>query len=462
MNSVPEEIDSLDRRCRQLEIEREAIRREKNQIRVDELTQVIENLNAQRTQLIAKWQGEKDILERIQYNRQLIDDLKIEATEAERRGDYGRVAEIRYGKIQDAEREIATLTEQMAINGDDSSMIKEEIRSEDIADIVARWTGIPVTRMLQSEREKLLSMESQLHQRIVGQDDAITAISDAVRRSRAGSQDPRRPIGSFIFLGTTGVGKTELAKALAEFLFNDDNLITRIDMSEYQERHSVSRLTGAPPGYVGYDEGGQLTEAVRRKPYSVVLLDEIEKAHPDVFNILLQVLDDGRLTDNKGRTVDFKNTIIIMTSNIGSHLIIDNFENITDTNRKSVIEKTRNQVFELMKQTIRPEFLNRVDEIVMFTPLTIQEVKDIVRLQLDSIGQMLSQNGVSLTVSDSAIEWLAQDGFDPLFGARPVKRSLQRNLINELSRRILAGQIDRNSTIKIDADDTGLVFKNIQ
>jgi ATP-dependent Clp protease ATP-binding subunit ClpB len=316
--------------------------------------------------------------------------------------------------------------------------------------------------MLQSEREKLLSMESQLHQRIVGQDDAITAISDAVRRSRAGLQDPRRPIGSFIFLGTTGVGKTELAKALAEFLFNDDNLITRIDMSEYQERHSVSRLIGAPPGYVGYDEGGQLTEAVRRKPYSVVLLDEIEKAHPDVFNILLQVLDDGRLTDNKGRTVDFKNTIIIMTSNIGSHLIIDNFENITDTNRKSVIEKTRNQVFELMKQTIRPEFLNRVDEIVMFTPLTIQEVKDIVRLQLDSIGQMLSQNGVSLTVSDSAIEWLAQDGFDPLFGARPVKRSLQRNLINELSRRILAGQIDRNSTIKIDADDTGLVFKNIQ
>ncbi len=462
MNSVPEEIDSLDRRCRQLEIEREAIRREKNQIRVDELTQVIENLNAQRTQLIAKWQGEKDILERIQYNRQLIDDLKIEATEAERRGDYGRVAEIRYGKIQDAEREIATLTEQMAINGDDSSMIKEEIRSEDIADIVARWTGIPVTRMLQSEREKLLSMESQLHQRIVGQDDAITAISDAVRRSRAGLQDPRRPIGSFIFLGTTGVGKTELAKALAEFLFNDDNLITRIDMSEYQERHSVSRLIGAPPGYVGYDEGGQLTEAVRRKPYSVVLLDEIEKAHPDVFNILLQVLDDGRLTDNKGRTVDFKNTIIIMTSNIGSHLIIDNFENITDTNRKSVIEKTRNQVFELMKQTIRPEFLNRVDEIVMFTPLTIQEVKNIVRLQLDSIGQMLSQNGVSLTVSDSAIEWLAQDGFDPLFGARPVKRSLQRNLINELSRRILAGQIDRNSTIKIDADDTGLVFKNIQ
>ncbi len=462
MNSVPEEIDSLDRRCRQLEIEREAIRREKNQIRVDELTQVIENLNAQRTQLIAKWQGEKDILERIQYNRQLIDDLKIEATEAERRGDYGRVAEIRYGKIQDAEREIATLTEQMAINGDDSSMIKEEIRSEDIADIVARWTGIPVTRMLQSEREKLLSMESQLHQRIVGQDDAITAISDAVRRSRAGLQDPRRPIGSFIFLGTTGVGKTELAKALAEFLFNDDNLITRIDMSEYQERHSVSRLIGAPPGYVGYDEGGQLTEAVRRKPYSVVLLDEIEKAHPDVFNILLQVLDDGRLTDNKGRTVDFKNTIIIMTSNIGSHLIIDNFENITDTNRKSVIEKTRNQVFELMKQTIRPEFLNRVDEIVMFTPLTIQEVKDIVRLQLDSIGQMLSQNGVSLTVSDSAIEWLAQDGFDSLFGARPVKRSLQRNLINELSRRILAGQIDRNSTIKIDADDTGLVFKNIQ
>ena len=461
MNSVPEEIDTLDRRCRQLEIEREAIRREKNISRVDELTKEIENLNAQRSQLTAKWQSEKNILEKIQYNRQLIDDLKIEAAEAERRGDYGRVAEIRYGKIQDAERQIATLSEQMALNGSDSSMIKEEIRSEDIADIVARWTGIPVSRMLQSEREKLLNMENCLHQRIIGQDDAIVAISDAVRRSRAGLQDPRRPIGSFIFLGTTGVGKTELAKALAEFLFNDENLITRIDMSEYQERHSVSRLIGAPPGYVGYDEGGQLTEAVRRKPYSVVLLDEIEKAHPDVFNILLQVLDDGRLTDNKGRTVDFKNTIIIMTSNIGSHLIIENFENITNDNRESVIEKTRNQVFELMKQTIRPEFLNRVDEIVMFTPLTQQEVREIVRLQLDGISRMLGQNGIKLSVSDSAVDWLAKEGFDPLFGARPIKRSLQRNLINELSRRILAGQIDRNSTINIDADMSGLKFKNI-
>ncbi|MBO5874834.1 MAG: AAA family ATPase, partial [Rikenellaceae bacterium] len=461
MNSVPEEIDALERKCRQLEIEREAIRREKNEKRVDELTREIENLSEVRSQLRAKWQSEKELLEKIQYNRQLIDDLKIEAAEAERRGDYGRVAEIRYGKIQEAEQQIAALTAQMAENNSESSMIKEEIRSEDIADVVSRWTGIPVTRMLQSEREKLLTMETLIHKRIVGQNDAIVAIADAVRRSRAGLQDPRRPIGSFIFLGTTGVGKTEVAKALAEFLFNDENLMTRIDMSEYQERHSVSRLIGAPPGYVGYDEGGQLTEAVRRKPYSVVLLDEIEKAHPDVFNILLQVLDDGRLTDNKGRTVDFKNTIIIMTSNLGSSMIIENFENIDDANRNVVIEKTRNQLFELLKQTIRPEFLNRVDEIVMFTPLTRDEVRDIVKLQIGSVAKMLAQNGVKLNVSERAVDWLAQEGFDPMFGARPVKRTLQRNLVNELSRRILAGQIDSDSIIQIDADSDGLIFKNV-
>ena len=461
MNSIPEEIDALERKCRQLEIEREAIRREKNEKRVDELTREIENLSEVRSQLRAKWQSEKELLEKIQYNRQLIDDLKIEAAEAERRGDYGRVAEIRYGKIQEAEQQIAALTAQMAENNSESSMIKEEIRSEDIADVVSRWTGIPVTRMLQSEREKLLTMETLIHKRIVGQNDAIVAIADAVRRSRAGLQDPRRPIGSFIFLGTTGVGKTEVAKALAEFLFNDENLMTRIDMSEYQERHSVSRLIGAPPGYVGYDEGGQLTEAVRRKPYSVVLLDEIEKAHPDVFNILLQVLDDGRLTDNKGRTVDFKNTIIIMTSNLGSSMIIENFENIDDANRNVVIEKTRNQLFELLKQTIRPEFLNRVDEIVMFTPLTRDEVRDIVKLQIGSVAKMLAQNGVKLNVSERAVDWLAEEGFDPMFGARPVKRTLQRNLVNELSRRILAGQIDSNSEIQIDADSDGLIFKNV-
>ncbi|MBO5709947.1 MAG: AAA family ATPase, partial [Rikenellaceae bacterium] len=448
-------------KCRQLEIEREAIRREKNEKRVDELTREIENLSEVRSQLRAKWQSEKELLEKIQYNRQLIDDLKIEAAEAERRGDYGRVAEIRYGQIQEAELQIQTLTKQMAENGVENAMIKEEIRSEDIADVVSRWTGIPVTKMLQSEREKLLTMETLIHKRIVGQNDAIVAIADAVRRSRAGLQDPRRPIGSFIFLGTTGVGKTEVAKALAEFLFNDENLMTRIDMSEYQERHSVSRLIGAPPGYVGYDEGGQLTEAVRRKPYSVVLLDEIEKAHPDVFNILLQVLDDGRLTDNKGRTVDFKNTIIIMTSNLGSSMIIENFENIDDANRNVVIEKTRNQLFELLKQTIRPEFLNRVDEIVMFTPLTRDEVRDIVKLQIGSVAKMLAQNGVKLNVSERAVDWLAEEGFDPMFGARPVKRTLQRNLVNELSRRILAGQIDSNSEIQIDADSDGLLFKNI-
>ena len=432
MNSVPESIDELDRHVRQKEIEREAIRREGDEKRIEELTKEIDDLNAERTELRAKWQAEKDVIELIQKNRQLIDDLKQQAAEAERQYDYGKVAEIRYGRIRDAELEIERLNKELEKNHEKgSSLIKEEITAEDIADVVSRWTGIPVNRMLESEREKLLHMEEELHKRVVGQDDAIVAISNAVRRSRAGLQDAKRPIGSFIFLGTTGVGKTELAKALAEFLFNDDSMMTRIDMSEYQERHAVSRLIGAPPGYVGYEEGGQLTEAVRRKPYSVVLLDEIEKAHPDVFNILLQVLDDGRLTDNKGRTVDFKNTIIIMTSNIGSHIINERFAGLTDKNRDEVIEKTRNEVFELMKQTIRPEFLNRIDDIVMFTPLTVIEVKEIVQMQIKSLADMLKSNGMSIEVSDKAVDWLTHEGYDPQFGARPIKRTIQRYLIND-------------------------------
>ena len=461
MNSVPEEIDELDRKVRQLEIEREAIRREKDKGRIEELTREIDELNAKRTTLRAKWQSERDILEKIQKNKQMLDDLKVQAAEAERNGDYGRVAEIRYGKMRETETEIQKLQAEVNKNAEAGAMIKEEVDAEDIAEVVARWTGIPVSRMLQSEREKLLKMESELHDRVIGQDQAIAAVSDAVRRSRAGLQDPRRPIGSFIFLGTTGVGKTELAKALAEYLFNDDTMMTRIDMSEYQERHSVSRLIGAPPGYVGYDEGGQLTEAVRRKPYSVVLLDEIEKAHPDVFNILLQVLDDGRLTDNKGRTVDFRNTIIIMTSNIGSHIIMDRLSKYTDdTPPESGLEETKKEVFDLMKQTIRPEFLNRIDEIVMFTPLTRDDVRQIVVLQIRQINEMLAQNSIALQVTDKAIDWLAAEGYDPMFGARPVKRTLQRYLVNELSKEILAGQVDRNSTITVDADAKGLVFKN--
>ena len=461
MNSVPEEIDELDRKVRQLEIEREAIRREKDKGRIEELTREIDELNAKRTTLRAKWQSERDILEKIQKNKQMLDDLKVQAAEAERNGDYGRVAEIRYGKMRETETEIQKLQAEVNKNAEAGAMIKEEVDAEDIAEVVARWTGIPVSRMLQSEREKLLKMESELHDRVIGQDQAIAAVSDAVRRSRAGLQDPRRPIGSFIFLGTTGVGKTELAKALAEYLFNDDTMMTRIDMSEYQERHSVSRLIGAPPGYVGYDEGGQLTEAVRRKPYSVVLLDEIEKAHPDVFNILLQVLDDGRLTDNKGRTVDFRNTIIIMTSNIASPIIMDRLSKYTDdTPPESVLEETKKEVFDLMKQTIRPEFLNRIDEIVMFTPLTRDDVRQIVVLQIRQINEMLAQNSIALQVTDKAIDWLAAEGYDPMFGARPVKRTLQRYLVNELSKEILAGQVDRNSTITVDADAKGLVFKN--
>ena len=463
MNSVPEEIDELDRKVRQLEIEREAIRREKNQGRIEELTREIDELNAKRTTLRAKWQGERDVLEKIQKNKQALDDLKVQAAEAERNGDYGRVAEIRYGKMRETENEIAGLQAEVSKNAEAGAMIKEEVDAEDIAEVVARWTGIPVSRMLQSEREKLLKMESELHDRVVGQDQAIEAISNAVRRSRAGLQDPRRPIGSFIFLGTTGVGKTELAKALAEYLFNDDTMMTRIDMSEYQERHSVSRLIGAPPGYVGYDEGGQLTEAVRRKPYSVVLLDEIEKAHPDVVNILLQVLDDGRLTDNKGRTVDFRNTIIIMTSNIGSHIIMDKLSKFTETNDsvpQSALDETKKEVFDLMKQTIRPEFLNRIDEIVMFTPLTKDDVRQIVVMQIRQINEMLAQNNVSLSVTDGAVDWLAEQGYDPMFGARPIKRTLQHYLVNELSKEILAGRIDRGSVITVDAGKDGLKFGN--
>ena len=463
MNSVPEEIDELDRKVRQLEIEREAIRREKDQGRIEELTREIDELNAKRTTLRAKWQGERDVLEKIQKNKQALDDLKVQAAEAERNGDYGRVAEIRYGKMRETENEIAGLQAEVSKNAEAGAMIKEEVDAEDIAEVVARWTGIPVSRMLQSEREKLLKMESELHDRVVGQDQAIEAISNAVRRSRAGLQDPRRPIGSFIFLGTTGVGKTELAKALAEYLFNDDTMMTRIDMSEYQERHSVSRLIGAPPGYVGYDEGGQLTEAVRRKPYSVVLLDEIEKAHPDVFNILLQVLDDGRLTDNKGRTVDFRNTIIIMTSNIGSHIIMDKLSKFTETNDsvpQSALDETKKEVFDLMKQTIRPEFLNRIDEIVMFTPLTKDDVRQIVVMQIRQINEMLAQNNVSLSVTDGAVDWLAEQGYNPMFGARPIKRTLQHYLVNELSKEILAGRIDRGSVITVDAGKDGLKFGN--
>lgn len=461
MNSVPDEIDELDRKVRQMEIEREAIRRENDQGRIDELTKEIDDLNGKRTAMRAKWQSERDLLEKVQKNKQLIDEYKLEAAAAERSGDYGKVAELRYGKIQEAQNEITRLQAEIEKSHAGGAMIKEEIDAEDIAEVVARWTGIPVSRMMQSEREKLLQMESVLHERVIGQDKAIEAIANAVRRSRAGLQDARRPIGSFIFLGTTGVGKTELAKALAEYLFNDDTMMTRIDMSEYQERHSVSRLIGAPPGYVGYDEGGQLTEAVRRKPYSVVLLDEIEKAHPDVFNILLQVLDDGRLTDNKGRTVDFRNTIIIMTSNIGSPIIVENFSKYhNETPPEEVIEKTQNEVFELMKQTIRPEFLNRIDEIIMFTPLTKDDVRQIVVLQLAQINKMLEENSMRLEVSDKAIDWLAEKGFDPLFGARPIKRTLQRYLVNELSKEILAGTVSRDSVIHVDANENGLFFKN--
>ncbi len=463
MNSVPEDIDTLNRRIRQLEIEREAIRRENDMERVESLSRDIEELKAKEAALRAKWQGERDLLQKIQQNKDSIEHLKIEANEAERAGDYGRVAEIRYGKIVEAEQQISALQEQLRLTtaaGD--AMIKEEVDSQDIAEVVSRWTGIPVQRMLSSEREKLLHMEAELHRRVVGQQQAIEVISDAVRRSRAGLNDERKPIGSFIFLGTTGVGKTELAKALAEFLFNDDSMMTRIDMSEYQERHSVSRLVGAPPGYVGYDEGGQLTEAVRRKPYSVVLLDEIEKAHPDVFNILLQVLDDGRLTDNKGRTVDFRNTIIIMTSNMGSHIIQENFSSAFSGEKisKDVVERTREAVVEMLKVQLKPEFLNRIDEIVMFEPLTRHDIEKIVDIQMGIISRMLQRNGVTLEYTPAARNLIAQMGYDPLFGARPVKRVIQREVVNDLSKRILAGEVDRERPITIDAEGERLTFSN--
>ena len=463
MNSVPEEIDNLDRRIRQLEIEREAIRREKDEQRIEMLTRDIEELHSKESALRAKWQGERDILHNIQSNKDTIEHLKVEAQQAERSGDYGRVAEIRYGKIAECEQRIKALQEELnLITASGTAMIKEEVDAQDIAEVVARWTGIPVQRMLASESEKLLSMEEELHRRVVGQHHAIEVISDAVRRSRAGLSDMRRPIGSFIFLGTTGVGKTELAKALAEFLFNDDSMMTRIDMSEYQERHSVSRLVGAPPGYVGYDEGGQLTEAVRRKPYSVVLLDEIEKAHPDVFNILLQVLDDGRLTDNKGRVVDFRNTIIIMTSNMGSQIIQENFSKAFDGDTLSAdtIERTRQDVIEMLKMHLKPEFLNRIDEIVMFEPLTRSNIEQIVDIQMGIISHMLSQNGIKLEYSPAARELIARWGYDPLFGARPVKRVLQREVVNALSKQILANKVNREAPIRIETEGESLKFTN--
>jgi ATP-dependent Clp protease ATP-binding subunit ClpB len=460
INSVPEELELIERKIRQLEIEREAIKREKDEEKLKSLNEEIGNLTEERNGLKSKWQSEKDLVEQIQAKKNEIETLKFEADSANRSGDLGKVAEIRYGQIPATEKLIDSLKEKLTLLQKDSAMVNEEVDAEEIAAVVSRWTGIPVSRMLQSEKQKLLNLETELHMRVVGQDEAISAVSDAIRRSRAGLQDTKRPIGSFIFLGTTGVGKTELAKALAEFLFNNENSMVRIDMSEYQERHTVSRLVGAPPGYVGYDESGQLTEAVRRKPYSVVLFDEIEKAHPDVFNILLQVLDDGRLTDNKGRTVDFKNTIIIMTSNIGSHLIQENLEKVTDKNREEVINRTREEVFDLLKKTIRPEFLNRIDEIIMFQPLTLEEIRKVVDLQLGLIRKMLDKSGISLTISQKALNLIANMGYDPQFGARPIKRVIQKSLLNELSKMILEGTVDKESTIIVDEKAGKLVFSN--
>lgn len=460
IDSVPEELDVIERNIKQLEIEREAIKRENDTKKLEQLSQEIANLKEQANSLRAKWASEKALIDKIQQAKIDIENLKFEAERAEREGNYGKVAEIRYGKIKALESSIAQYQEELAKIQGNNPLIKEEVDSEDIAEIVSRWTGIPVTKMLQSEKEKLLHLEEELHKRVVGQDDAIRAVADAIRRSRAGLQDPKRPIGSFIFLGTTGVGKTELAKALAEYLFNDENMMTRIDMSEYQEKFSVTRLIGSPPGYVGYDEGGQLTEAIRRKPYSVVLFDEIEKAHPDVFNVLLQVLDDGRLTDNKGRTVNFKNTIIIMTSNIGSSLIRENFEKINEYNHDEIIEKTKNEVFELLKQTIRPEFLNRIDELIMFKPLDRSQIEDIVRLQLNDVRRMLEQNGIQLEATDRAVKFIADNGYDPQFGARPVKRAIQRLILNDLSKQIIAGQVVSNQVVIVDADENGIVFRN--
>lgn len=472
-DSVPENLDEISRHLKQLEIEREAIKREGDKEKLDMLNKQIADLKEEENSYNAKWKAERELVNKIQQNKLQIEQLKFEAERAEREGNYGRVAEIRYGKLQALEEEIKKFHAELMQAQGASAMIKEEVTSDDIADVVSRWTGIPVSKMMQSEREKLLHLEDELHKRVIGQDEAIQAVSDAVRRSRAGLQDPRRPIGSFIFLGTTGVGKTELAKALADYLFDDETLMTRIDMSEYQEKHSVSRLIGAPPGYVGYDEGGQLTEAVRRKPYSVVLFDEIEKAHPDVFNILLQVLDDGRLTDNKGRTVNFKNTIIIMTSNLGSHLIQEKFDKLAalqksgtlsaaqlGMKRDEISEEAKNEVLAMLKQTIRPEFLNRIDETIMFSPLNEEEIRKIVVLQINGVRKMLSENGVKLSVTDAAVDFLSAAGFDPEFGARPVKRAIQRYLLNDLSKKLLAGGIDKDKEIIVDASDGTLVFRN--
>jgi ATP-dependent Clp protease ATP-binding subunit ClpB len=459
MNSLPEELDEIERKLTQLEIERAAIQRENDRSKLSRLEEEIANLKEDQKKFKASWQAEKGLIEGIQAKKQEIEELKLTAAQAERQGDYGLVAEIRYGKIKEAEEAIASLQEQLKVKQQSKSLIKEEVDAEDIAVVVARWTGIPVSRMLQSEREKLIHLEAELHKRVIGQEEAISAVSDAVRRSRAGLQDEKRPIGSFIFLGTTGVGKTELAKALAEYLFDDENMLTRIDMSEYQEKFSVTRLIGSPPGYIGYDEGGQLTEAVRRKPYSVLLFDEIEKAHPDIFNVLLQVLDDGRLTDNKGRTVNFKNTIIIMTSNLGSHLIRERTERMTEANRTESMERLNKELMELLKQTIRPEFLNRIDEIIVFTPLNRGEIRQIVRLQFELVMARLEKSGFKATMTETAIDWIAEAGFDPQFGARPVKRMMQKFLLNDLSKEILAGNISKDGEIVIDVVDNHLIFR---
>ena len=460
MDSVPQALDEISRRIAQKEIEREAIKREGDTAKVKDIDKELAEMRDEEKDFTAKWKAEKDLINRIQQNKIDIEQLNFEADRAEREGDYAKVAEIRYSRIQQKEKENADIQEKLKSMQGEKALIKEEVDSEDIADVVSRWTGIPVNKMVQSEKEKLLHLEEELHDRVVGQDEAIRAIADAVRRSRAGLNDPRRPIGSFIFLGTTGVGKTELAKALAEYLFDDENMMTRIDMSEYQEKHAVSRLVGAPPGYVGYDEGGQLTEAVRRKPYSVVLFDEIEKAHPDVFNILLQVLDDGRLTDNKGRMVNFKNTIIIMTSNMGSSVIRDNFAKLTPENKDEIVEKTKQQVLDMLKQTIRPEFLNRIDETIMFTPLNRNEIEEIVGLQFKGIKKMLAANGITLEVTPAALSFLADEGYDPEFGARPVKRVIHRLVLNQLSKDILAQKVDKERPIVIDVKDGDLTFTN--
>lgn len=460
VDSVPEALDEISRKITQLEIEREAIKRENDGNKLESLNREIADLREEESQFKAKWESEREIINRIQQNKIEIEELKYQADKAEREGDYGKVAEIRYGLLRQKEEEIDKFQENLNNMQGQNAMIKEEVDSDDIAEVVSRWTGIPVGRMLQSESDKLLHLEEELHNRVIGQEEAIVAVSDAIRRSRAGLQDPKRPIGSFIFLGTTGVGKTELAKALAEYLFNDENMMTRIDMSEYQEKFSVTRLIGSPPGYVGYDEGGQLTEAVRRKPYSVVLFDEIEKAHPDVFNVLLQVLDDGRLTDNKGRVVNFKNTIIIMTSNMGSNLIRDNFEKINKTNKDKIVEETKSQVLDLLKKTIRPEFLNRIDEIIMFTPLDESEIREIVQLQLKAVKKLLSNNGINLEFTDDAVNSIAEEGYDPQFGARPVKRAIQRYVLNPLSKDIIAHKVNREKPIIIDTVSGNLVFKN--